>query len=114
MSSELETYKKYVRRKLDALSQVFARASIGDFSTNVDVPDEDDEFTELYVGVQIILEVIREKIKELEEANKTLALQVKDLARLNKFMVGRELRIVELKAEVIKLEKLLAEFRSKK
>lgn len=104
MNQELEAYKQYVRKKLDALSDVFARASIGDFSHNVAVPDEDDEFTELYVGVQIMVEVIREKIEDLQNVNERLAKQIKDLERLNRFMVGRELKMRELKHELKKLQ----------
>ena len=104
MNQELEAYKEYVRKKLDALSDVFARASIGDFTQNVAVPDEDDEFTELYVGVQIMVEVIREKISELQDVNDRLATQVKDLERLNRFMVGRELKMRDLKQELKRVQ----------
>lgn len=109
MNQELEAYKKYVRKKLDALSDVFARASIGDFSKNVAIPDEDDDFTELYVGVQIMVEVIREKIDDLEKVNERLAKQIHDLERLNRFMIGREMKMRELKQELKILEAAIKE-----
>lgn len=58
--------------RLDALTPVFAKAAVGDFGSNVDIPDADDKFTELYVGIQVMLEVIREKTHELEIFNKQL------------------------------------------
>lgn len=60
---------KYITEKLDKLIPVFARASIGDFSKDVEFPDEQDQFVELYEGIQIMLDVIREKIRSLEEEN---------------------------------------------
>ncbi|HEX9502904.1 MAG TPA: GGDEF domain-containing protein [Patescibacteria group bacterium] len=65
-NQELDDYKKYVQEQLAALRAVFAKASIGDYSENVDIPESDDEFTELAMGVQVMVEVIRERIKELE------------------------------------------------
>ena len=62
----LEEYKKYVAQRLESLREVFARASIGDYSQNVVIPDTDDEFTDLAAGVQVMVEVIRQRIAELE------------------------------------------------
>ncbi|MHB8261197.1 MAG: LytTR family transcriptional regulator DNA-binding domain-containing protein [Bacteroidia bacterium] len=42
-------------------------ASVGDFSKDVPIPEELDEFSELYVGIQLIVEVAREKIAVLEK-----------------------------------------------
>lgn len=58
---------KTIKEKLDALIPVFARASIGDFSQDVPIPEEDDELTETYAGIQIMLDVIRDKIRNLEK-----------------------------------------------
>src|ERR1051325_7903715 len=69
---ELETYRKKVLEKIRGLLPVFAKASIGNFSTDVKIPDRVDEFTGLYVGVQVMLEVIREKIAEFEWVNSEL------------------------------------------
>lgn len=62
-----EESKKYINEKLDQLIPVFAKASIGDFSEDVPIVDEDDEFAETYAGIQIMLDVIREKISSLEK-----------------------------------------------
>lgn len=66
MNQTPEEYQEYVKKKLAALREVFARAAVGDFSVSLEIPEEDDEFTELYVGIQVMLDVIREKITNLE------------------------------------------------
>lgn len=68
-NTELKKYKQHLRHKLEALSPVFARASIGDFSGTVADNLQDEELGELFAGVQLMLETIREKIAELEIAS---------------------------------------------
>src|SRR5258706_8412910 len=72
----LEDYRHYVIDRLRALEPAFARASIGDFSSNVEIPDTDDEFMNLYVGVQIMLEVIRDQLAQVNSLNQSLRQQV--------------------------------------
>jgi PAS domain S-box-containing protein len=74
-------YRQHVKERLDALSEIFAKAAVGDFSSNLEIPEEEDEFTELYAGIQIMLEVIREKTKELEDFNDDLERQVEERTR---------------------------------
>lgn len=64
--------EQYLERKLKVLRPVFARMAIGDFSKDVKIPKKEDQFTEFYVGVQIMLEVVRERTKELEDLNHNL------------------------------------------
>lgn len=67
VDNELEKCKKRVAQKVGALIPFFANACIGDFSKNIPIPKKIDEFTELYVGVQMMIEIAREKISILEE-----------------------------------------------
>ena|SRR3989344_3173761 len=99
-SNNIIEYKKYVTEKLNGLRQVFAKAAVGDYSEILTIPDSDDEFTELYAGIQIMLEVIRSKIKELEDTNKNLEQKLNDLELLNKITVNRELKLINLKKKV--------------
>jgi signal transduction histidine kinase len=64
--SDLERYQRHIRRQLKSLAPIFAQAAIGDFSGQVTLPKEEDELTEFFVGVQIMLDTIREKVDELE------------------------------------------------
>lgn len=78
----LESYKARVRARLDGLRSIFAKASIGDFSEDVFLPEDDDEFLELYTGVQVMLEVIRNQIKDMQTLNRSLESKIKELHRL--------------------------------
>jgi len=51
-----------------------AKAVVGDFTSEIEVtPESDRRVAELLVGVQVLLDVINEKIEELEQANAELA-----------------------------------------
>lgn len=99
-------YRRYIEKKLRPLIDVYSKAVIGDFSHNVEIPKKEDEFTEIYVGTQLMLEVIREKLTKLEDLSAGLEEKVEkktaELERLNNALVGRELKMVKLKKELAK------------
>jgi two-component system phosphate regulon sensor histidine kinase PhoR len=57
---------KTTKEKIDDLKPIFINAAIGEFSQDVVIPQEEDEMTPVYVGTQIMLDIIREKNKALE------------------------------------------------
>lgn len=73
-------HQQYIKEHLDPLVPIFANAAVGDFNQDVIISNTEDEFTELYVGIEIMLEVIREKISNLEENKKHLLKALNDLA----------------------------------
>jgi signal transduction histidine kinase len=75
----MEDLKKLIEQRLAALQATFARAAIGDFSQNVDMYEEEDEFTETFAGVQIMLEVIRAQLGEMRELNQQMEHKVDEL-----------------------------------
>lgn len=72
-ATDLETYKSELKRYLKNVAPVFAKAAIGDFSEDVQLPEEENELTVFFVGVQIMVDAIRQKEEESQSA----------LARLN-------------------------------
>lgn len=67
MTQTTEDLKKKKQEQQRVLREVFARAAIGDYSQDVPLPDDgDDADQEFSIGLQIMLNVIREKIKRLE------------------------------------------------
>ena len=55
-----------VRKRLEELRPVLASAVVGDFSKDLKIPEKEDIFTELFVGVQVMQEVIRDQLHALE------------------------------------------------
>jgi len=60
------------RKRLLELHSVFLSVAIGDFSVELDMPEEEDEFAELHCGVKLMLDSMKEKIAELNELNDRL------------------------------------------
>src|SRR5437773_10370185 len=76
--SDKEAYRQYVKKRLEGLLQVFAKASLADFSDNIDVHEEEDEFKLLYAGIQVMLEVIRRQIGDVNKSNQSLTKVVEE------------------------------------
>lgn len=67
-----DKYRKKVEKKLQSLEKLFLAAAVGDFNVKVKIPEEEDEFTGLFVGVKLMTDVINEKIAELRQVNTDL------------------------------------------
>jgi PAS domain S-box-containing protein len=65
--SELEQYKGFVEARLKALSPFLQNYALGDFSERIEIPDQEDEFTELLVGLALMVDDIKEMIREKED-----------------------------------------------
>jgi hypothetical protein len=56
------------------LMPVLSKAAVGDFSSELDIdPANSREVNEILMGVEVLLEVIREKIADLETATEPAA-----------------------------------------
>ncbi len=73
----LEHYKEHTAQQLSELTPILQRAATGDFSTVPNVPREENEFTELYVGVRLMVEDLRQIAvdRKREQAERILAIQ---------------------------------------
>lgn len=107
----LEECKEYVQAKLKELRPLFAKAAIGDFSEDVPMPEEDDEFTEFYTGIQTVIEVVRTKIADLEsevgqrqEAEQRLIDRNKELADSRKAIIN-VLEDIQFEKSIVQEEK---------
>ncbi|OGD67350.1 hypothetical protein A2442_01135 [Candidatus Campbellbacteria bacterium RIFOXYC2_FULL_35_25] len=61
---ELENYKLNTAKRLARLTPVLQKTSIGNLDVRVNVPSKEDEFTELFVGLNLMMD-------DLEELEKT-------------------------------------------
>ncbi len=98
-------------QRLQGLMPIFAKAAVGDFSQDPEIPAEDDQVAEIYMGVKVMLEVIREKLTELENLNKQLKDKLQEQESTINSLVGRELRMVELKQEIEKMKSELDKYK---
>lgn len=71
-SDSLHQYKERIEDRIQSLRSIFAYAAIGDFSRDVPSYDPENELSEIFVGVQVMLDVIREKIDVYESIKKDL------------------------------------------
>lgn len=70
-----------MRQRLAALRPVLASAMQGDFSQELQLPEQEDEFTELFVGIKMMQKVIGEQMQELKELNQALQAKATDHSR---------------------------------
>jgi len=104
----LEEYKRYVRKRLAELTPIIQKAAVGDFSKIIKIDQEEHEFTELFVGLNLMID----DLKELDEARRaTEKEEQKRLGELEKWKMlttGRELKMVGLKKKIIQLEEKIS------
>jgi PAS domain S-box-containing protein len=73
----IENYKAHIRERVAALLPVFRDAAAGDFSQDVKFPGNDnDELSEVFEGVQLMLKVVREQFNQLKSLNQSLEKKV--------------------------------------
>ena len=71
--SELQEYKEFVKQKLDELTTCLAYISAGDFSRRFNVYElEDNEFTDAFCGLDLMMDDLVEAREELQEVNENL------------------------------------------
>lgn len=134
--SESKKCKRYVKRQLSEIMPALTKIGIGDFSVKLKIPKKEDEFTELLVSLNLMIEELKAakeaerkaekarnaaeiaeikvltetktKLEEkIRERTKELQDRVDELEKFNKIATGRELKMVVLKEEIEKLKKEL-------
>jgi PAS domain S-box-containing protein len=65
----LEIYKSQVAARLSTLTPLLQNYAMGDFEKTIEIPEEEDEFTELLVGITLMADDFREMLDELKSRN---------------------------------------------
>ncbi len=72
-SSDLQKYQAYVRQKLNEINDYLAYISVGDFTRRFNVFElEDNEFAELFCGLDLMMDDLVETQDELKHTNENL------------------------------------------
>ncbi len=69
-SEELKEYKEYVKKRLAELTPFLEKAAMGDFEWEIKIPEKEDEFSELLVGLSLMMDDLRE-LKNAQEKSAT-------------------------------------------
>ena len=70
-------HKKYIEEKLSKLMPTLIKVGLGNFSVKIEIPKEEDEFTELLVALNLMIEelrAVREAEKRAEKAKEAAEL----------------------------------------
>ncbi len=86
MNSDLKHYQVWLKKRLKELAPVFAKAAVGDFSGKLDIAEPEDELTEFFVGVNIMLDTMREQVTEFEST-------VSQLSAANEIIANEKARV---------------------
>ena len=92
----------------ELLSEMESQRQSGDFTQPVSV-EPFSEVGEIAVQYNRVLGAVNEKSRELMSAKRELETTVEELEEFNQHMIGRELRMIELKSEVNELSELVGQ-----
>ncbi|NLI98305.1 GAF domain-containing protein [bacterium] len=89
-TSDDASYKEYVRKLLASIAPVIEKVSLGEFDRSIDIPaGTEDEFTELLVGLNMMIEDLRFMFQENKDKTDELERRLTELSAFNE--VGRAL-----------------------
>ncbi|MBD3320075.1 MAG: PAS domain S-box protein [Chitinivibrionales bacterium] len=76
-ASELEKYKEHVSSKLSLITETLARISMSDYSQKVNISElPEDEFTNVFCGLDILMEDLQEAQSEIRDQSEINRLRV--------------------------------------
>lgn len=71
-AKDMREFKKYITKRLGTLVPVLQKAAMGDFSENIEIPEKEDECTELLVALNLMIDDLRETVGKNVELVKAL------------------------------------------
>ena len=114
LRKEFEDYRKRIEDKFLDLIDIMANVAQGDFSRKPEITEDEEELSGLLVGLRFMIEDLEQAKKQQESAQKALEEKIEELKKrsaelekMNKFMIGRELKMRELKREITILKQKL-------
>jgi nitrogen fixation/metabolism regulation signal transduction histidine kinase len=100
-------FSKQLVQPIEKLSVAAKEIAAGNMEVTMDntLLDQKDEVGTLSDSFKTMVETIKAKITELNKSKMALENSNEELGKLNSYMVGREMKMVELKGKISELEK---------
>lgn len=102
---KLEEYKEYVKKRLAQLTPILQKAAMGDFTGEIEIPLREDEYSELLVGLSLMMDDLRRLEEARKKSEETKKERLFELEKWRKLTTGREIKMAELKKEIERLKK---------
>jgi len=106
IAKDLRELSEYAKSRLGAVTPVLKKASEGDFSEKIELPEEEDEFTEHLLVINNMIDDLREMVDEIKQKSEELEAQSEELeqanAELEEAKTGLEEKVRERTAELEK------------
>ena len=103
--------KASTRQKMAELAAAIKKVTMGDFSGAVNVPDKENELSEIFSLVNQMLDSLRQFRATQEETEGELKDRIFEFEQWRKTAVGRELKMVELKDAITSLQTEIADLK---
>lgn len=75
-AGELDEYRAYVKKRLDAIARIGISASEGNFVDAPDSDEVDDEFAQIYTGIKVMVEALQHQVGAFQELNRSLEAKI--------------------------------------
>lgn len=99
IAKDLRELTYYAYKRLNKTTPILQKVANGDFSENVEISKEEDEFTEHMVAIQVMINGFREMFQELQKNSEDLKIHNKKLKEvseeLKKSKEGLEIKVSE-------------------
>ena len=113
IEKELEEYKNHTAKKMAELTPILQKTATGDFTEKIKIPVKEDEFTELLVGLSLMIDDLREmeKTRKRAEAEKIKAIKMAEAGKrkLSEEYSKKLEKEVQKKTEELKQSKIHTE-----
>ncbi len=97
---ELKSYKRNTAKKLAKLTPLLQRTATGSFSQRVKMPTREDEFTELLVGLNLMIDDLEEIDKTRKEAERKRLAAVRKAEREKRRLTEKYSKELERKVDL--------------
>ena len=99
IAKDLRELSQYAQDRLATVTPILRKVALGDFSQEIKVPSQEDEFTEHLVGLNLMIHDFQELVKEIEVKSKELEAQNNELTKMSQQLQdakeGLELKVAE-------------------